>query len=419
MKLRTVFTSLTLAVFAVVANAQMPQMPQMPNAPGLLATTQARAFLDQDPSVATARAGLEVARQEASILGQSPYEWIARGSTQRRNVTAVGRFNEWSVGVERGLRLPGKGAADRQIGEAVLGEARARYGEAMHSSARELMASWLDWLAAEQAYALAQASLVSIQDNLTAVDKRVKAGDASKLDANLARSELAEQRRLENDAKTQAAAAWARLSARFPGFPKDRIALPLPAALDQNDGFWQQRILSESDELKIAQAQLARAEAQSARDRADRLPDPTLGVYTASESGGREKITGLTISIPLPGGVRQSRGAKSVAAQEAANQALELKRRQLETAIAGELATARGTFESLQIATDGAKGMQENARLTQRAYSLGEGDLQTLLLARRQASAAANSALQAQVAALKAWYGLLVDAHLIWDLDKD
>jgi len=55
----------------------------------------------------------------------------------------------------------------------------------------------------------------------------------------------------------------------------------------------------------------------------------------------------------------------------------------------------------------------------QRAYALGEGDLQTLLLARRQTTAAANSALLAQVGALKAYYGLLIDAHLIWGLDSE
>lgn len=416
MMMRVLCTSVIAALFSTLSEAQIPVPPVVP---GLLATATVRPLLDQDPGVATARAGLDVARHEADILGQSPYEWSAKALTQRRNVTGAGGFNEWNVGLERGVRLPAKGAADRRMGEAALGEARARYGEAVHIAARELMTSWLDWLAADQAYTLAQASGVSVQDNLTAVDKRVKAGDASKLDANLAKAELAEQRRLENDAKTQAAAAWARLSVRFPGFARERAALPLPLAWDQSDGFWQQRILSESDELKILQAQVARAEAQSARERADRMPDPTLGVYRASEAGGREKITGFTISIPLPGGLRSSRSAKAVAAQEAAMQTLALKRRQLETAIAGELATARGTFDSLQIATEGLKGMQENARLVQRAYSLGEGDLQTLLMARRQASSAAQSALQAQVVALRAWYGLLVDAHLIWELDKD
>ena len=55
----------------------------------------------------------------------------------------------------------------------------------------------------------------------------------------------------------------------------------------------------------------------------------------------------------------------------------------------------------------------------QRAYTLGEAELQALLLARRQATAAMNHVLQAQVTSLKAYYGLLVDAHLIWDLEHD
>ena len=410
--IRLLVASLMMAAFAV--QALEPAV-----APGLLATALARPLLDQDPGVAAARAALEVARQEAGILNQSPYEWTAKALTQRRTVTAGGRFGEWNVGIERGVRLPAKGAADRRLGEATLDEARARYGESVHEAARELMASWLEWLSAEQAHALAQASLTSVHENLTAVDKRVRAGDASKLEANLARAELAEQRRLENEAKTQASAAWARLSARFPGLVREPVPLPSPLALDQSNGFWRQRILSESDALKIVEAQVAKAEAQAERERAGRMPDPTLGIYTASEVGGRERISGITISIALPGGLRASRSAKAVAAQEVAAHALELKRRQLETRIAGELATARGAYESLQIAVEGAKGMQENARLTQRAYILGEGDLQTLLLARRQATAASHIAVQAQLTALKAWYGLLVDGHRVWDMEKD
>ena len=58
-------------------------------------------------------------------------------------------------------------------------------------------------LAAESARKLSERNLQSVQESLAAVEKRVRAGDASKLDANIARAELAEQRRLENDAKTQ------------------------------------------------------------------------------------------------------------------------------------------------------------------------------------------------------------------------
>lgn len=73
----------------------------------------------------------------------------------------------------------------------------------------------------------------------------------------------------------------------------------------------------------------------------------------------------------------------------------------------------------VQITNEGAAAMRENAALMQRAYALGEAELQDLLLARRQATAAMNNALQAQATALQAYYGLLIDAHLIWELEHD
>ena len=62
---------------------------------------------------------------------------------------------------------------------------------------------------------------------------------------------------------------------------------------------------------------------------------------------------------------------------------------------------------------------RDNAHLMQRAYSLGEADLQTLLLARRQALDASTAAEQARAEALRWHYRLLVDAHLIWALGED
>ena len=392
---------------------------QPPDVVGLLPTETARQLLDQDPRVAAARAGLELARQESSILGQSPYEWTARALGQQRSVDAGSRYREWHIGIERAIRLPSKGAADRNIGNATVEESEARYGEALHESARELASLWVDWLAAEQGRELSAANLQSVRDNLAAVEKRTRAGDASKLDLNLAGADLAEQRRMDNEARTQASVAWARLSTRFPGITRQLMALPSAKLIDESETFWRDRIIAESDVLKVAQTQMRIAQAQAERARADRIPDPTLGVFTASDLGGRERISGVTISIPLAGGLRDSRSAKALAAVEVARNAVDLKKRELETEIAGALVTARGAYESLQIANEGSRAMQENARLVQRAYTLGEGDLQSLLLARRQATAAANSALQAQAGALKAYYGLLIDAHLVWNLAHD
>ncbi|WP_096662352.1 TolC family protein [Polaromonas sp. AET17H-212] len=412
MKIRLLLASLIMVAGSVHAL-------QPPNVPGLLPTEIARPLLEQDPRVAAARAGLEVARQEASILDKSPYEWTGKALGQRRSLDTGPRYREWNVGIERTIRLPGKGSADRNIGKATIEESEARYGEALHESARELVSLWVDWLAAERGRELAASNLVAVQENLKAVDKRLRAGDASKLDLNLASAELAEQKRMDNDARTQASAAWARLSVRFPGINRQSVLLPAPMLIAEDEALWRDRIIGESDELKVVQTQLRIAQAQADRAQADRVPDPTFGVYTASEAGGRERISGITLSIPLPGGLRDSRSSKALAAVEVARNAADLKKRELETEIASALVTARGTYESLQIANEGALAMQENVKLVQRAYALGEGDLQTLLLARRQTTAAANSALLAQVGALKAYYGLLIDAHLIWGLDSE
>lgn len=387
------------------------------NPPGLLPTAIARRLLEQDPGIAAARAGLEVAQQEAGILDKSPYEWTTKVTGQQRTLDSGPRYHEWNAGIERTIRLPGKASADRNIGKATVEEAEARYGDALRKAAHELLTLWLDWLTAERAYELAVTNSQSAQENLGVVEKRARAGDAARLDVSLAQADLAEQMRVVNDAKTQSAVTWARLQARFPGIGRQFTVPPVPLPLKENAAFWRERIRAQSDELKIAQAQLQLAQAQTERARADKVPDPTIGLYNASEIGGQERITGIMISIPIPGGQRNLRTTKALHSAEVSRQEVELKKRQLDAEIASSVATAEGAYESLRIAETGASAMQNNARLMQRAYALGEAELQALLTARRQATAAAQNALTARSAALKSYYLLLIEAHLIWDLE--
>lgn len=387
--------------------------------PGLLATGVARPLLEQDPAVASARAGLEVARQQAGILKRSPHEWNLSGQLNQRHLyNADKTYSEWNFNLQKGIRLPGKASADRRIGKATVEESEAIYGAALIQSSHELIVLWLDWLAAERGHELAKRNLRSVRDSLGAVENRVRAGDASQLDLSLARAELADQQRMENDAKTLADANWLQFSTRFPGLERRATALPEPLPLREEDALWRQRVINESHALQVMQARTRNAEAQASRARADRIPDPTLGAYTASENG-HERVFGLTFSVPIPTGLRGANSAKAHAAAEVSRQDEALAKRQLEAMVASAVATARGTYASLRIARDGSASMQENAKLMQRAYSLGEADLQAMLIARRQATTAQNNALQAQLTALKAYYGLLADAQLIWGLDSD
>jgi outer membrane protein TolC len=395
------------------------QAAPAPATPGLLPTPLVRTLLEQDPEVAAGRSGRDVLHQDAGMQQASPYEWTAKLSTQRRTIEAGPRYNEWNAGLERTIRLPAKAGADRKIAGAMQEEGNAHYGEALHETARELLTLWIDWANAEQAQTLASQQVGASQENLSIVGKRFKAGDAARLDANVAQAELAEQRRAALEARTAANVAWARLHARFPALPRDYAAVPTPVPLNADDAFWRERILSESDELKIAQARLNRAQAQLERARAEKLPDPTVGIYSASEVGGRERITGVSLSMPIPGSHRSGRAERAVYAAEVSRHEVELKKRELDAEIGAAIASAQGAYEGWQAGEEAAVAMQDNLRLMQRAYSLGEADLQSLLAARRQSATAAQGALTAKAAAARAYYMLLVDAHLVWDLDHE
>lgn len=387
--------------------------------PGLLPTAVVRPILTSDPRVVSGRAGFAAAQEDWNILSSSPFEWTARATAQRRKLEQGPTSREWNVGVERTIRLPGKANADRRIGKFTIDEGEARYGKAKRQTALELLGLWLDWTNAEQTAELASTQLQIVQENLTSVEKRVKAGDASKLDASLARAELAEQRRLGLEAATSATVAWERLHARFPSLTRQYSVVPTPVALDSGVQFWRERILASSDELKIAQAQLTIAQATSERARADKIPDPTIGLYTASEAAGQERLTGVSISIPIPDSNRSNRANKAAHATEMSRQEVELRKRDVEAEIASQVANTNGTFKTWKAAEAGALEMDSNARLTQRAYSLGEADLQLLLTARRQAAGAAVTALTAKTSAARAYYTLLVNAHLVWDMSQE
>lgn len=411
MKLLCVLLAAATCTFANALSAT-PTPPDLP--PDALA----RQALDADAQVATARAGLDAARIEGQITAEGPHEFNARATRQQRKIRDSSEFTEWSATLERPIRWPGKAALDRKLGEATVAEAEARYGDALHQASRDLLALWMEWLGASYAKDIVAAQRQSSQANVAVVEKRYRAGDAARLDVNAAMAEAAELARAASEMATQAAAAEARLQSRFPAVQPQRVVLSDPRPVARDLTAWQQAILAHSHELRIPQAKLARAQAAAERARAERLPDPTLGAYVASEMGGNEKIIGALVSMPIPGARRTLQVSQANAATQVARYELEAQTRAVGAEIASNVRLAQGHYETWRTAAEAATAAGENMRLLERAYALGETDLQAVLLARRQSLAARLTEHQSRVAALRAHYLLLVDAHEIWDMEE-
>lgn len=371
-------------------------------------------WLAADPATREVDIGRSTANHEAGMLRASPNEWTVKATGQRRQYDMGGTSREWDAGIERTVRLPGKRALDSRLGEGTIAIAEARYIAAARQALRELVDLWMDWCAATEERRLADRQVEIAGANRTAVDRRVKAGDASKLDLNLAEADLADVERVRSEARMQEAQARARLIARFGDIPPEAPALSEPVAIAQSAETLKARLLEQSPELRIANAEQAYAETAVSRERADRLPDPTLGAFSASEAYGNERIVGISISVPLPGSYRSQKLARALSIRDQNEAAVSRTRQRIDAESAVDIVQARGTFESWQLARTAAHRADENVRLTQRAYTLGEADLQTLLLARRQSLDATRTAVEAQSAALGSRYRLLIASAELW-----
>ena len=389
------------------------------SAPELLPTPLVRQALEQDPTVIEARRILAAAGHGAAALRTGSHEWTTRATVQSRRYDAGGRSNEWEVGLERAFRIGGKARLDGDIGEVEFIIAKAQVGEAIHESARALSDLWMDVIAARRLREVIGEQRGFAQKNLKAVESRRKAGDASVLDVNLATTDLIEVDRQLNAAATAEAKAQAKLRVRFPLIMELPQLVTDPRPLEIGQAQWYERILAESDPIRIAEGQARKAVLSADRLRADRTPDPSVGVFVASEARRSERIYGVSVSIPLGGAYRNERMLQALQEAEAARSRLDGKRRELEMEVAETYIDATGSFERWRLTSQGLASTLSSARLTQRAYTLGEIDLQGLLLARKQALDATLAAEQARIEALRAQSRLMIDAHLVWGLDDD
>lgn len=388
----------------------------------LPSTTEARKILAQDPHVMAAHARQGIASTESQQLKSSSYQWSVRLAGQQRryeDVAASGgnKSDEWNAELQRPFRLPGKASADRRIGEAGLAEAEAGIGEATHEAARSLAALWLDWTGANARLQLMQEQEKLAQEDLDALNKRLKAGDAARMDKGIAVAAKATARRSVIEAETDVAEARARLETHFPGIDLQAAPqLATPVLLDGELAQWQERIQQHSDPIRMARARVEKAKQEAGRARSDKLPDPTLGVYTASESFGNERVIGLSISMPLPGRYRSLEAQKAAQNVSLEEQALENESRELMAAINASHAISRGRYHAWRAAEEAATEIRSSADTMAQAYALGEADLQSLLLARRQRVDAEVALLGARLDSLRANYLLLIDGHYLWDL---
>jgi outer membrane protein TolC len=382
-----------------------------------------RAAIADAPEVSEAASLVEAAQAERRRLAVGPHEWTTSAQYQRRRVREVGtseRFNEWSVALERGIRLPGKAELDRRLGAERIDEAGLALADAQHESSRRLLARWYGYLRGRESAQFLERQAQLAAREAQAVSRRRQLGDASRLDEVQAAAEAEQVEAARRVAIDQAERARIALVREFPlmeGMASPET-LPDPPELVEDPASLARSALEEDHGLRLARATAQLAQTEARRALADRRPDPTVGVQYATERNADERILGVFVSIPFGGDARRAAADASVARASALERRAEARRRQIDAQVAELVATARSGVARWQAAQRGAELQAQAAGRIARARELGETGLAEVLRARRLALDAALRAVNVRVDALESRARLLLDVHQIWDFES-
>jgi outer membrane protein TolC len=389
--------------------------------PDLPPHDQVDAALEGHINVLAAKSGVLIEQANQRKWNSGNYEFNLRAGSAQRKITSPGQtLREWDVSLERPIRLPNKVWIDSDIGSEGVAHAEQALGDAHHEAGRMLLHLWFNWLREQAQSTQWQQQVDILKQQALTTEKRLKAGDAPRMEWSQAQAAVAQANVSWHQATMRAQLAGNELIREFPAIQMpSQLATALPQPIEHDLAYWNDIILDHNHELGMIQAENRLQQLHAERSRAERLPDPTIGVRHSNEMGGNEIVTGLYLSLPISFGQRWASAEAAQYHADIAGHREAAARRRIVGDINAVHAQANSSYQIWQQAQEAANSIRQNAELVSRAYSLGESSLSETLTARRLALESALAANLAQLDANEARYRLLLDAHQLWAPDHN
>ncbi len=400
---RSFVSELAPFLFVVVANVSVFPM------------SWAEALTLEDASVLAEQANpeLRAAKSElAAIEGQRKDSqgllWnnpqLSSDLTRRREVQTglpAQTFGEWNVGIAQTFELAGQHGYRRDAAQFDVQAINERIEELRRQIRAGVAERFTRLLALQKRAELEREALRLLEDAASAVKKRVKAGEDSRLDGNVATVEAERSVNQLAVLSEQLVETRTELGAFIQLPPSD-----LPEAVGSLDvnrpTYTLQTLLDSAASRPLFRALNFREQAARSKlalERASTYPDVTVGVTTGREGPGeaRQSLTMLSFSVPLPMFKRNAAGVGRATT--------ELTQVQIEkqTSTRNTQAQVRAFWqrrESLQTRVDRLTEsvlpkLDENQRLSSISYRVGEINLLQLILVNRQLLDARRDLLEA------------------------
>lgn len=304
----------SLALAGVMAACPWFACAQPSTPPIGLLVTPAALTLDEawrlaeaaNPALKTKQAQLAAAEgvrtDAAALLYNNPQ--LALENT-RRSVPQADRRSEWRAGISQTFEVAGQRGHRLAASEAALMALRAEIEDARRQLHVEVALAFYRVLALQQRAEVEDEALKLFESTATAVQKRRIAGEDTKLDANVAAVEAERARNQLVIAREQLLEARAELATRLQLPPGAAPRAAGDLAAKATTSYTLEALLSVIEAQPRLRALSARKDGANARlqlERAGRYPDFTVGLNLGREgsSDARERLTTLSVSVPLP-----------------------------------------------------------------------------------------------------------------------
>ncbi len=347
-----------------------------------------------NPALQSARAGKIAAEGQYAdshaLLWHNPelaYELNRRTAPQAGGSDQ--RYREWALGLSQTFEIAGQKTHRLNAARDDLASVDDAIAELRQQLRADVEERFVKVLALQRRIAIERENLKLVENASQAIGKRVSAGEASRIEGNVAKVEAERTRNQLAALDEQLVTAQAELA---------QLLQLQPAARPQLRGELLRPVSYQRDALVAQAAQRPQLTAQAKRESAARsrldlerasvYPDVTLGINVARDgpSDLRERVIGLSVSVPLPLFKRNQSGIGKATAELTQ---IQIERQAGERDIRAAVLTQWTRYQQLVSRAQGLRSrvlppLEDNLRLSQIAFQAGEINLTDLLLVNRQ-----------------------------------
>lgn len=409
--LRTAFHAAACACLCLVARAQAASLPDLPPPAPPALRDRVHALWARSPDVQAAEAERRAAAARVRAADQPVYNPTL--SLEGENADVDRRTASASLALDIG----GKRRARVEESHAALMASEAAYALRRRDIAVQWLKAWASVGLLHRQDMLGRERVAAMQRFDDLAERRLRVGDLSAPERDLAALALAEARIAQASLEGQQAAAMATLAALGDGMETGLPALPegLPPP---PDGIVP-REAEQRPELAQAYAEQRRRDAAVDVARRARVPDPVVSLTGGRvRSGTRsDPVIGLSVAIALP--VRNSGRAEIAAAQAEADAAL-AQRQAVGWQTASALRQAADTYRTLRQTADTLRRLRAEPTgprtlLLERLWQAGELDTSDYLVQLNQHLDTALATLALETQTWQAWFDYLVATGRLGD----